>query len=109
MRSLLVVLAGAVALALSLSAPARAAQVCSIGITQADQAALQNAIATKLTRAQCQKGDVVLMLVRGEAPLPTFAITYFCDLDRQIFIEAKDRLMICEYAGAVRTATPLIE
>ena len=49
------------------------------------------------------------MLVRGEAAMPVFAITYFCDLDRQVIIEPKDRLMICEYAGAVRTATPLIE
>jgi hypothetical protein len=109
MRAVLTIAAGAAALVLSATAPAGAAQVCSIGITQADQNALQNAIATKLQRAQCQKGDVVLMLVRGEAAMPTFAITYFCDLDRQVIIEPKDRLMICEYAGAVRTATPLIE
>lgn len=104
--------AAALALAAFAAAPqAHAAQVCAIALTAADQAAgnLQNTIGSKLGRAQCQKGDTALVIVRGEAPIPNFAVTYFCDIAAQVIIDPRDRTIICTYAGEIRIPTPLVE
>ena len=104
--------AAALALAAFAAAPqAHAAQVCAIALTAAEQTAgnLQNVIGSKLTRAQCQKGDTALVIVRGEAPMPNFAITYFCDMAMQVIVDPRDRTIVCGYAGEIRIPTPLVE
>lgn len=87
---------------------ARDAKICTIQLNEQDQQGLQAAIAAKLERAACARGDAVLLLVPGEAPLPSFAVTYFCDLGHHILIEPRDRLIVCDYAGYQRTATPVV-
>ena len=87
---------------------ARDAKICTIQLNEQDQQGLQAAIAAKLERAACARGDAVLLLVPGEAPLPSFAVTYFCDLGHHVLIEPRDRLIVCDYAGYQRVATPLV-
>lgn len=89
------------------SAP-RDAKICTIQLNEQDQQGLQAAITAKLERAACARGDAVLLLVPGEAPLPSFAVTYFCDLGHHILIEPRDRLIVCDYAGYQRVATPVV-
>jgi len=107
----ILVAAGLTLVAVSAAPPAEAAQVCAIALTAAEQTAgnLQNVIGAKLTRAQCQKGDTALVIVRGEAAMPNFAITYFCDMAMQVIVDPKDRTIVCGYAGEIRIPTPLVE
>jgi len=90
------------------AAAAPAVKICTIQLNEQDQQGLQAAIAAKLERAACRKGDAVLLLVPGEAPLPAFAVTYYCDLAHHILIEPRERMIVCDYAGYLRTATPVV-